>query len=336
MNFLFYLRYAFSYILFSVVSEELSMFRYLAKRLLIMIPTIMAIVMLAMLLLSLVPGTGIMSISSYSSQGDFLDPILESLKLHGTFFGRYFRFFVNIFKGDFGSVRQTGILMTVEFPARIWHTCLITLSGILTAFLFGVPLGFLAALKKNRPADHLVTAGTLLLSSIPSYCFAVILTIIFVVWLRLLPLTGYKTPAHFILPALVSAAPGIATITSITRSSVLRVLGEPYITLLRAEGMHYSRIICRYVTKNAFVIFMASFQNIAISILCSGMIAENFFSIPGLGVLLVNAVSNRSAYLCMVCLVVFSILILFLSLICDCLCLLVDPQLRKQVTKGGR
>lgn len=309
------------------------MIRYIVKRLLIMIPTILMIVLIAMLLLSLVPGTGIMSISSYSAQGDFLDSLLESLKLHGTFLGRYFRFFVNIFKGEFGTVRQTGMIMSVELPARVLHTVLISLYGLLISFMVGVPLGAAAAFYKGRPADLSITTGTLVLSSIPSYCLAVILTIVFVVWLRVLPLTGYQTPAHYVLPALVSAAPGIAIVTAITRSSVLRILSEQYVTFLRAFGMKSGYILRRHVFRNAFVVCMASFQNIAISILCGGMIAENFFSIPGLGVMLVHAVSNRSAYLCMVCIVIFSILIMVISLICDLLCMIADPRIRH--AKGG-
>ena len=81
---------------------------------------------------------------------------------------------------------------------------------------------------------------------------------------------------------------------------------------------------------------MSSFQNIAIGILCGGMIAENFFSIPGLGVMLVNAVANRSAYLCLCCILIFATLIMLISLACDLICMAVDPKFRKKILEGGR
>lgn len=310
------------------------MFRYISKRILIMIPTVMGIVLLAMLLLTLVPGPGIRGLSSYSSHGDFLDSILETLHLHSTFFGRYIRFFSNILNGDFGNIRQTGFNMSVELSARIAHTLLITLCGIVISFILGVPLGFISALHQGKPADNGIAIGTLLLSSVPSYCLAVLLTVIFVVWLRLLPLTGYKTALNYVLPSVVSSAPGIAMVTSIMRSAVLRIMKSPFVTALQASGMKKARILCLHVFKNTLVTFMGSFQSIAIQILCGSMIAENFFSIPGLGVMLVGAVNNRSAYLCMVCIVIYSFLILAISFIADMLCLIVDPQFRSRVIGG--
>ena len=315
--------------------DVIATLRYLLKRVLMMIPTMLAIILVVMLVMNYVPGGGLRSFSS-RGEGDWLDSALEKLNLHDTLAGIYARYVYNICHGQFGTLRQTGRLMGNDLRMRVGNTLKISGAGIAFSLIFGIPLGFTAALYKGRAADNGISVVTLVLSSIPSYCVAVICSMIFVVWLHWLPLYGFSSPLHYVMPMLVTALPGMAIITAITRSAVLNVLGQQYVTVLRAGGVAQARILYVHVLRNAMVIVMSSFQNIAISILCSGMIAENFFTVPGLGSSLVSSVSSRSVYITLACIVLLSAMLMVVSLVCDVLCILVDPRMRQKLAGGAR
>jgi len=317
--------------------EVVTTLKYIARRLLLMIPTVLVIILIIMVIISSVPGGSLRALSSHSSDGpDLLDKIMDRLGLHDTFFGKYIRYVANICHGDFGDVRAAGKIMKKDLPFRTKNTLKIAACGITASVVFGIPMGFTAALYRGKAADNGITTMTLILSAIPSYCIAVFCSLTFVLWLKWLPLTGYGTPKHYIMPTIVTALPGFAIITAITRSAVLNVLGQQFVTTLRAGGISTSRIIYVHVLRNALVIFVSSLQNVAISILCSSLIAENFYSIPGLGQLIISAVSSRNILVCLGGIIIISIMLMLVSLICDILCMLVDPRMHLQMAGGKK
>ena len=311
------------------------MIRYFLKRLLLMIPTFFAILLIAYLMTSNLTGTIVDAMSAYG-EGDALDSFYEKIDAPDNRVTKFVRYCYDlVVHGEMGKTSSATFIKD-EVAFRLKYTAGVAVLGFLVSILIGIPLGVLAAVNHNRWPDHTVSTFSTFLASIPSYCVVLVLVFIFSLWLGILPVSGIDTWKGYVMPVIVLGVGGMSLASRMTRSAVLEILSKPYLTVLRAKGLPEWKILYKHVLKNAVVPLLSVAGNIAVAALCSTLIVENFFSVPGIGAYLVNAVKGRDQQRLLGSVVVLALIIMGIGFVTDMLGVLCSPKFRKQIGKNGR
>ncbi len=304
-------------------------------------PTLLAILLAVFMLLNVTSparfsGFGIYSSGYAEGSTDLLDRVFESTQAEPGLFNKYLRYCYNLLiHGEFGASDSIfGISQEIFF--RLGISLILAGFGFLISLLIGIPLGVTAAIKNGDAADRIISMGTLVAASIPSYTLAVLTMVIFTVQLRWLPLLGLSSWKSYVMPIMVIAAAGIAMTVKMTRSAVLEVLGKQYITVLHAKGISERDIIFRHILKNSFVTIASTLNNLAAQLLCGTLIAENFFAFPGIGQLVFRSVSQGQPYVLLGTVAVLSVLLMSFNIFFDFVCALISPQIRMEYSHKGR
>ena len=315
------------------------MVRYFLKRFILLLPTLLAILLAVFLLLSVTNPSGFRRFGIYSSgyeQGetDLLDRLFEKTDAQPNLLNKYLRYCYDLLiHGEFGSA-DTAFEVSYEIFYRLRLTLIIAAFGLLVSLLVGVPLGFTAALNSGGLRDKLVSMGSLVLASIPSYTLAVLLMVIFTLNLHWLPLSGMVSWRSFVMPILVVSAAGIALVVKMTRSSVLEVCSRQYVTVLKAKGLSNKSIVYRHILKNSCITIASAAGNLAAQLLCGTLIAENFFAIPGIGQLVFRSITRGEQAVILGTIAVLSVLLMSLNILSDLACALISPRIRAGYSAG--
>lgn len=206
---------------------------------------------------------------------------------------RYVRSVSHAVRGDLGTSYTSGRPVLRELLERFPSTLELASAATLLAVLLGLPLGLVAALRRNSLLDQFTRAGSLVAASVPSFWIAYLLIIVFSVRLGLLPSFGPGGLDHLILPALALGLGEAGLVARLARSSVLEVLGEDYVTTARAKGLPERRVIGLHVLKNALGAVVTQVGLIFGFLVAYSAIVEVIFVWPGIGRLAVEAITQR-------------------------------------------
>ena len=209
----------------------------------------------------------------------------------------------------------------------------------LLAFLFaiavGIPLGVLAALKRNKFADYASMSFATLCASTPSFIIGILLIVVFAVWLDLLPVFGWEIwwwvipePQYAVLPTIALGALPAAYLARVTRASVLEVLDEDYVRTARAKGLRENVILIRHVVKNSLVPVLTVAGPLAAVLVTGSFIVETVFGIPGIGRQFVTAIFQRDYGLIMGTTLFYATVVVFANFLVDVAYSAVDPRIR--------
>ena len=234
---------------------------------------------------------------------------------------QYFYWLGNILQGDFGmsvSMKQNvGDLIMQRLP----YTLMLTGAALLIEYLIAIPLGLLAAVKKDRLTDKALTVGTIVLWSMPQFWLGVLLMFIFSITLGVLPLSGYSGFTSLILPAFTLALPTLAQIFRLTRSEVLDVMRERYVMTANAKGLAGKKVLIKHILRNALIPVTVMFFLSLPWLIGGAVVVENVFAWPGMGQLLWKAISKQDFMVVQGIIFVITIL----TVICN---LILDPRIR--------
>ena len=314
------------------------MSRYFIKRIILLLPTLLAILLAVFVLLNITNPRGFNSFGIHSlgyEEGtlDLLDKAFDSAKAGPTLINKYLRYCYNLLiHGEFGT-SDSIFDVNYEIFFRLRVSLVLAGFGFLISLLVGIPLGVSSALKGGSRTDRIISTGTLVAASIPSYTLAVIVMVIFTVKLRWLPLSGLSSWQSYIMPIMVIASAGIALTVKMTRSAVLDVINRQYITVLHAKGLSEKDIIFKHILKNSFVTIASTLNNLAAQLLCGTLIAENFFAFPGIGQLVFRSVSQGQQYVLLGTVAVLSVLLMSFNIFFDLVCGLISPQIRAEYSR---
>lgn len=313
------------------------MTKYIIKRVLLIIPVILAVILLVFGLLYITPGSNIPGLASHA--GDGFDKVLDAVCPGDGFFARYLRYCYNVFfKLDFSSIgrRNSAIDLGRQLVRRWGFSLRIMGWSLLVSIVIGIPSGIISAICSNKWQDRIITAITTVMSSIPSYCLAIGFALLFALKLRWLPSYGIDDPKGYILPVAVVSAMGISQFIRVVRAAVLETIEKNYITALRAAGLKETLIIGVHALRNALVPITASLGETVTKILGGCFIAEKFFAVPGIGFYLIEAIRQVDMLIVLACATTTAFLLVIVSLVTDIICLAADPQLRKRIASGGK
>ena len=311
------------------------MFKYILKRVLLMIPVIMAVILAVYLMLNSVSfGRGLYI---QVLQGDWFDHVLSFLHVTDSWLGQYLRYTFNaLVKFDLGVAGETGWRISYEVSTRLGYTLILTLLGLFTVIVIGVPLGIHSAVYSGRSGDKVISSLSLLLSSMPSYVMAIMLVLVFAVNLGVLPPLGITSWKSYIMPVLVLSFDGIAQTVRVTRSIVLETLDRQFVTALRSKGLAERAVIYGHVLRNSVIPIISLLSQTATKVLCGSIIVESFFSIPGIGQYLIAAVRQRSFARILGSSVLIAVIVMTINIIADVLYILVNPAVRMNVLGSGK
>jgi ABC-type dipeptide/oligopeptide/nickel transport system permease component len=306
--------------------------RYIARRLVYLLPVWLGISVLAFALSLLAPGDPVRQILQ---QGGIDAPSAEQimalrreLKLDEPGPVRYAYWLANAVRGDLGRSYRTGEPVLTSLTDRFPRTAQLAISSVLLGLIVAVPLGVVSALERNSPLDHLARISALVGASIPSFWLAYVLIFFFAVQLRLLPVAGSSSPQHLVLPALTLAIAAAASLTRLTRSAMLEELFQDYVRTARAKGLRERAVVIGHALRNA-LIAIVTVTGIRLAALLGGaVIVETIFAWPGIGYYVVQSIFNRD-YPTIQGFVLFSgTVVLLLNLLVDISYAWLDPRVR--------
>lgn len=307
------------------------MTKYILKRLLILIPTLLGVSFIVFLLLYLSPGDAALAVAGPDATKEAVDAIRESLGLNRPFIVQYGSYLKNlIFHFDLGTSYQSGKSVS-EALLRVFPTTMKLAGGSLViAIVFGITFGIIAALKKNTIVDSIITTVGMIGLAMPIFWSGLLLIIIFSTKLRVFPASGFSSIKHMILPWIALGFQSSAVIMRITRSAMLDVLDKDYIRTSKAKGLKKSKIIFVHALKNAMIPVITTIGLQAGGLLGGSILTETIFSIPGIGRLMVESIKTRDYPTILGAIMLIAIVYSLISIVVDILYGFINPRIKSE------
>jgi len=312
--------------------------RYLARRLLLLVPVLLGVSVVVFLVLHLSPGDPAeIMLGSQATQED-LARLRADLGLTEPLPVQYARWLGHVARGDLGRSIWMKRPVLGEVLQRLKATLLLTGTALVLSTAGGIALGVLSATRPHSLLDRLSAVASLFGASMPVFWLGIVLMVIFSLWLGWLPASGMWAPygggdwrdllAHLALPALTLCAASITIIARLTRSTMLDVLGQDYIRTARAKGLIEARVVTRHGLKNA-LIPIATVVGVQAGYLLGGaVLTETVFAWPGVGTLMVQGILARDFPLVQGCVLVIALSFVLINLAVDLLYGWFDPRIR--------
>lgn len=299
------------------------------------VPVLFLVTAVVFVLTSLIPGDAGRSILGANATEQQVAALDQQLGLDQPLAVRYWHWLFAALHGDLGRSITTGVPVIDEIRSRAGVTAALIGGAVLVSALVGVLLGFVSALRGGW-VGRIVDVASILGMAVPNFWLALVLISLFAVELRIFPATGY-TPfgdspggwaASLFLPVIVLAMPAAAPIAKQTRDGVLNQVDREYVRVLRARGIPERSVLLRHVLRNAAAPILTVVGIVTIVLLGGTALVESAFVLPGLGGLVVNAAMSQDIATVQGVAVVFTVYVLVINLITECLYLAIDPKIR--------
>ncbi len=301
---------------------------YFRRRLLHVIPVAFGVVTVVFFLLHLLPGDPVEIMLGENAVPALKDELRRELHLDRPIHVRYAEFLAGLPRGDLGVSFRSREPVAREIARRFPATLLLASTSIVVAVLVALPLGVLAAMRKGKAADYLSGVAAMLSLSIPNFLLGPLLVLVFSVQFGLLPVSGYGTARHLVLPAMTLGTGMAALMMRMIRATLLEELGKEYVTAATARGLSRRAAVALHALRNALVP-VATVMGLSFgSVLAGSVIAETIFAWPGIGRLLIQAIDARDYPLVQGCVLVIALCTVLVNLATDLLCARLDPRIR--------
>lgn len=299
---------------------------YLRKRAVQIIPVVFIISVINYVLVYLAGEPTSFFLPDDATQED-IERVRKALGLDKPFYVQFFTYFSNVLQADFGlsyRYKEPALNLVLE---RLPATLELAGAALFIAVMISVPLGILAATKRNSYLDLFLSGLTVLTKAMPNFWLGIMFILFFGVMLQWLPISGRGSPMQIILPALTLGTGIAAEMTRLIRSQMIEILNQDYIRTAKSKGLINRTILFRHAFKNALVPII-TIITLQLSVLISGaLVTEMVFSWPGLGQLLVHSVNQRDMAIVQAAVFIVSLIVIVLNLVVDLLYQLVDPRI---------
>lgn len=307
------------------------MLKYIFKRILSLIPTLIGVSFIVFTLLYFTPGDAVTATMGATAPKEAMEAARESLGLNDPFFIQYGRFLKNaLLHFDLGKSYITGNSVTDTLAQVFPNTLKLAFFSLSIALFFGIGLGIFSAVKKYSVWDQISMVFGLIGLAMPIFWSGLLLILLFSVHWGLLPSSGFMGFKYMILPGMALGLQSTAVILRQTRSSMLDVLDQDYIRTARAKGVKESRVIIIHALRNALVPVITSIGLQMGSLLGGSVLTETIFSIPGIGRIMVESIKTRDYPLILGGVLFIALAYCLISLLVDILYSVVDPKIRSK------
>ena len=306
------------------------MLRFIIRRILLMIPTLLGITLIVQLFIVITPGDPARTLAGPQAEEWEYEALREQMGLDDPFFVRYVNFITKIMQGDSGTSFYTKRPVMDEIAQRFPYSLMLVVISLILSIIIGIPLGIYAATHQYSWKDNAAIFGSLVCVSMPSFWFALLLIQLLCVKYRILPTSGIEHWSGWILPSVTAALSHAASIARQTRSNLLEVIRQDFISTARAKGLSERVVLYRHALKNAVIPVIMVVGGIFGMALGGSMISEVVFSIPGLGAYTLSALQRRDYPVIQTSVLFMSAMFAVVLLLIDIAFALVDPRIRSQ------
>jgi len=300
------------------------MFTYAIRRILIAIPTLLAMLTLVFLLVRVIPSDPAISVLGSYATEETIKALRHEMGLDRPIYVQYFEFIWNFAHGDLGRSLVNKLPIVQLLSGVLPYTLELAISAILIGSILGIPLGVLLALNRNSFWDYSGRIFSLVGLSVPAFVTGIVLIILFSIKINLLPVSGGgdlddfgSRLHHLILPAFSLGIIMMAYITRIARSSMLEVLGADYVRTATAKGLKNRKVIAKHALKNALIPVVSVIGTYSALIIGSSVITEIVFNRPGIGNLIVGAVQQRDYNVLQSSMTIYASFVILVNLLTD-------------------
>ena len=305
------------------------MAKYIAKNVLMVIPTMLCVVLIIFTINYFTPGDPVAVFYDFDYTPEQYAEKAAEWGLDKPFFEQFFNYIKNIVtKGDFGYSYYSGISVKSELSARFPVSLKLGLISVVLTVLIGVPFGIISATKQYSLLDYSVTFVSLFFAAVPGFWLSMIMILIFSSRLGWLPSSGLTSWTCYIMPVIASSAQYVASVTRQTRSSMLEVIRQDYIRTARAKGVSERVVIRKHALRNALIPVVTLIGMQTGAVIAGSAIIEAVHSFPGMGSLMMTAINNKDYNtIRAVVLLLFGVVCL-INLLVDIIYVRIDPRVK--------
>ncbi|MBO9357696.1 glutathione ABC transporter permease GsiC [Bordetella petrii] len=304
------------------------MLNYFLKRLVGLAPTLLIVAVLVFLFVHMLPGDPARLAAGQDADLETVELVRKELGLDKPLPEQFVRFFTNIVQGDLGTSIRTRRPVITEIAERFMPTLLLTLVSMAWSVVFGMGIGIISAVYRNRWPDRLGMTLAVSGISFPAFALGMLLMQIFSVDLGWLPTVGASSWQHYILPSITLGAAVAAVMARFTRASFVEVIQEDFVRTARAKGLRERIVIIKHCLRNA-LIPVVTMMGLQFGFLLGGsIVVEAVFNWPGLGRLLVDSVNMRDYPVIQALVLLFSLEFILINLVVDMLYGFINPTIR--------
>jgi peptide/nickel transport system permease protein len=310
---------------------------YILRRLLLMVPVLLGVTVLVFLLMHITPGDPARIMLGPEGTPEAIEKLRQQLGLDRPIFTQYVMWLGRLLKGDMGR----SFTMQTPVAPLVWErfqaTFLLTVTGLAFSTIIGIFGGVVSATRRNSLADRLVTAASLFGISMPVFWLGIMAILVFSLWLDVFPTSGMHSARgggfwdllhHLVLPAIVMGTVSLGTVVRFTRSSMLEVLSQDYITTARSKGLRPGAVLRRHALPNAWIP-VVTVVGLQLGYLLGGaVLTERVFSWPGLGLLMLDGILKRDLPLVQGGVLLIALVFALVNLAVDVLYAYLDPRIR--------
>ena len=301
---------------------------YVLKRLLLLIPLLFGITLLAFFLLKALPGDPVLSLVGERASPEVIENIRKEIGVDKGFIGQYIGYLKLLSHGDFGRSYHTNRDVLKDIVMKFPNTMRLAFAAMLIAVPLGIVLGFISAYKRGRFIDRLINVVSITGLSIPIFWSAIIIMLFLSLKLKLFPPSGTGDIRFLALPAFVLSIPAMATLTRVTRTTILDILKMPYISTARAKGLPSIKISIVHVLKNAIIPIVTIIGLDFGSYLNGAVVTETIFGWDGIGRFTMDGIIKRDYPVIMGCIIFGTVVFVVVNLITDIVYHYLDPRIR--------
>ncbi|PWM22718.1 MAG: peptide ABC transporter permease [Oscillospiraceae bacterium] len=310
------------------------MYRYIIKRLLLLIPVIIGASFIIFCIISLAPGD-VTTVKAGDASDEVLAEMRDELGLDDPLIVQYGRYLWNLLHGDMGQSYYTNTSVFTEYFAKFPNTLRLAFWSMVLGVAIALPIGIISAIKQYSLLDNCGMIVALVGVSMPVFWEGLLLILLFSLKLGWFPSGGNTLPFSMVLPALTAGTHMAATVTRMTRSSMLEVIRQDYICTARAKGLSEKVVILKHAFRNALIPIVTTTGITFGTAIGGALVTETVFSWPGVGRLVVESINRRDTPMIMGCIILTTVCICIINLVVDILYAYIDPRIKAQY-KGTR
>ncbi len=305
------------------------MLRYIATRLIYMIPVLWLVVSVVFLLIHLVPGDPIQQMLGENASAMDIQAARHLYGLDVPIGQQYVNYWKGVVRADLGRSFRFDQPVSRVIAVRYPQTLQLTLASMIVALLISIPAGVRSARRRNRWDDRALSFISLLGLSFPNFALGPILILFFAIGLGWLPVSGSGTFPHLVLPAITMGASLAAILTRMVRTAMLEELGQDYIRTARAKGLSENTVVYKHALRNALVPVLTVVGLQFGALLAGAIVTETVFSWPGIGRLTIQAINSRDYYLVQGCILMIGLTYVVVNFMTDFVYSLANPRIRQ-------
>ncbi|MDQ3541413.1 MAG: ABC transporter permease [Chloroflexota bacterium] len=311
------------------------MLRHILRRLLLAIPTLIAVITIIFVIVRVIPGDPARAALGDQATDEAVNTLRTELGLNKSLFGQYLDYMGGLLQGDLGSSLITRASAWDQIKYVLPHTIELTIAAVLLSLLLGIPTGVITAIRQNTWADYIGRVLSLAGLSAPAFYIGLLLIYLLSAkagWFPAIGAGDFSDPLDnlhsLVLPMVTLGLVETAYVARMTRSVMLNVLSDDYVRTARAKGLVERTVMIRHALRAALVPIISLVGIFAVGLIGSSVLTEEVFARPGLGKLMIGATRQRDYTLLQAIMVVYALIIVVINIVVDIVYTMADPRVR--------